>query len=254
MRTIPWEEQLKRMREGNEKYYAEHPRARVDPFANWKATNPEGVAAKLEKLSETHRRLYQENPEHLDQLNRELTPEIRRAFTKQYIQENPEKFKKTIAENNAKLLIWQSQHVEEVAETARRIQKIAVSHPNSQEPRWRKLQEKIKTIPMFQAGPQNRFSRDWFFKSPNGPCFQWKNLRNFVETHENLFLPEQVDWVWRPSSARKLGGHIMQRWCCAWAGLQKLSPRNKHPNLNWCGWTWDHESAMASNQPVPPPV
>jgi len=73
--------------------------------------------------------------------------------------------------------------------------------------------------------------------SPDGEVFEFTNLQEFVRTHENLFLPE--DLVWRPVSAKKHDGSAPRTKgsmiCRASCGLQTIK---HHPTHSWKGFVF----------------
>jgi len=78
-----------------------------------------------------------------------------------------------------------------------------------------------------RKGPSNKGSLVGILRSPNNELYPFRNLTDFVRTHEELFLPQDVQWTKKGSSDT----------CRAAKGLINLFGRGKHVNGTWKGWT-----------------
>ena len=69
--------------------------------------------------------------------------------------------------------------------------------------------------------PADRWrAKEWRLRSPQNVVYRFKNLLNFVCTHKELFLEEDL----KRNAA---------------SGLSALRPTNNYVHGSWKGWTWD---------------
>ena len=87
--------------------------------------------------------------------------------------------------------------------------------------------ETQKLSPLTRTGSlEHRRARDWSLRDPEGTIWNVRNLSEFVRSHPDLFLPEDV---------RPIG-----KACRALVGLGQLrrGRRMRDPMGSWKGWTW----------------
>ena len=99
--------------------------------------------------------------------------------------------------------------------------------------RERKEQWKASALknPKLQATEQHIAAKTWKLRSPGGAVYEFRNLKNFVREHENLFSPGDVIW-------KEMNGKANQAWCRAFQSLGRLRPTSSKHIAEWAGWTW----------------
>lgn len=97
---------------------------------------------------------------------------------------------------------------------------------------------------MRKLGPNNRNSRCWSLRSPNGKTYQFRNLGFWVRENKQLFDQDEM----RITASGKL---LIE---CA---LQELSPRRKRCRETAHGWRWhinkEEFDSYLANTPVRQP-
>jgi len=84
-----------------------------------------------------------------------------------------------------------------------------------------------QTKKLTKKGPTNKRAITAWFRSPFNLVYKAKCIAHFVRTHEDLFLPEDVEWI-KPDK----GGH-----CKAYKGLLSMTCHHKDTRTTWKGWT-----------------
>lgn len=79
-------------------------------------------------------------------------------------------------------------------------------------------------------GPGHKDAKRFNLIDPEGTIYRFKNIRYFVDSHRDLFLPD--DTVMRKG---KSGRARNIAWCRAYAGLYSLFSKAKNTG-SWKGW------------------
>ena len=85
--------------------------------------------------------------------------------------------------------------------------------------------------PKLRATSQHIAAKEWTLRSPLGSLHRFRNLKQFIRDHADLFDTEDVVW-------KDVPGRPSQAWCRAFHGLSRLRPGNAKILPEWHGWTW----------------
>jgi excisionase family DNA binding protein len=77
-------------------------------------------------------------------------------------------------------------------------------------------------------------AKEWNLTSPTGAVFHFRNLKQFIREHMDLFPPSDV--VWKQTGPRHL------EWCTAFQKLARLRPGRANRIVHWRGWRWCERS------------
>ncbi len=89
--------------------------------------------------------------------------------------------------------------------------------------------------PKLRATSQHIAAKEWALRSPLGSIHRFRNLKQFIREHSDLFEAEDVVW-------KEVPERPSQAWCRAFHGLGRLRPGNAKQLPEWNGWTWEEES------------
>lgn len=89
------------------------------------------------------------------------------------------------------------------------------------------MQAGLAKSPICQRDERHHNAKNWCLSSPEGKCYEFRNLRHFVRTNSELFTADELKPVGKiPRAAVYLG---------------RLRPSLSKPRACWHGWTWKTE-------------
>lgn len=112
--------------------------------------------------------------------------------------------------------------------TCRRRECTAWARSAHANPDYEAMRRGIAASPLLQPDERHVNAREWRLVAPDGTLYVFRNLRNFVRTHRELFDEDQL----------RVSGSRTDPIACLKLG--HLRPGAKRPWKSWHGWRWDN--------------